>query len=193
MIKYVRGISMRGARRWGAVCAAAVLVAAGASTAAAAATPAHATPARASGIAKCTAADLGVWVAADQSDGTAGSIYYPLEITNLSSSTCYLYGHPGVSAVTGAGHRLGQSARWNPGTARVVNLAPGSTAHAMLQYVAVQVTPGCRPANAAGLKVIPPDQTSSASAFWDLPSCSTGPAYLAVGVVQPGPGTRNST
>lgn len=188
MIMLARGIGMRSIRRWGAVCAAgAVLLAAG--IAAAAAAPAHA----ASGIAKCTAGDLGVWVAADQSDGTAGSIYYPLEITNLSSSTCYLYGHPGVSAVSGAGHQLGQSARWNPGTARVVNLAPGATAHAMLQYVTVQVTQGCRPANAAELRVIPPDQTSSASAFWDLPSCSTGPAYLAVGVTQPGPGTRNST
>lgn len=189
MIKYARGISMRGTKRWAAACAAAVLLAAGVSTAAAAA----ATSSHAAGIAKCTAADLGVWVAADQSDGTAGSIYYPLEITNLSGSTCYLYGHPGVSAVTGAGHQLGQSARWNPGTARVVNLAPGGTAHAMLQYVTVQVTPGCRPASAAGLKVIPPDQTSSARAFWDLPGCSTGPAYLAVGVIQPGPGTRNST
>lgn len=189
MIMAERGIRMRRSRRWGAACAAAAVLVTGISTTAAA-TPAHA---GARAIAKCTAADLGVWVAADQSNGTAGSIYYPLEITNLSTGTCYLYGHPGVSAVNGAGHQLGQSAQWNPGTARVVNLAPGATAHAMLQYVTVQVSPGCKPVNAAGLKVYPPDQTSSTSAFWTLASCTTGPVYMNVGVIQPGPGTRNST
>jgi hypothetical protein len=164
-------------------------MAAGGGTAASAATQPHAAP----GIAKCTAGNLGVWVAADQSDGTAGSIYYPLEFTNLSRTTCYLYGHPGVSAVTAAGHQLGRSARWNPGTPEVVNLAPGATAHALLQYLAVQVSPACHPANATELKVYPPDQTSSGSAFWDFASCTTGPAYLAAGVIQPGPGTRSST
>lgn len=185
-----RGISMRRTRWWAVAGAAAAVLVTGISTAAAAATSA---PAARSAIAKCTAADLGVWVAADQANGTAGSIYYPLEITNLSGSTCYLYGHPGVSAVNAAGHQLGRSAQWNPGTARVVNLPAGATAHAMLQYIAVQVSPICKPANAAGLRVYPPDQTSSTSAFWDLASCSTGPVYMNVGVIEPGPGTRNST
>jgi hypothetical protein len=165
------------------------MVAAAAGSAAMAATPAHA----ASSISKCTAEDLGVWVAADQSDGAAGSIYYPLEITNLSSGTCYLYGHPGVSAVTGAAHQLGQSAHWNPGTPEVVNLAPGATAHAILRYIDVQIMPACHPASAADLKVYPPDQTSSTSAFWGFTTCSTGHGDLAVGVIQPGPGTRYST
>lgn len=190
MIMSERGISLRRAGRWGVACAAAAALVAGISTAAAAGTSAHAAS---TGIAKCTAADLGVWVAADQSNGTAGSIYYPLEITNLSGATCYLYGHPGVSAVNTAGHQLGQSAQWNPGTARVVNLAPGATAHAMLQYITVQVSPGCAPVNAAGLRVYPPDQTSSTRAFWNLASCTKGPVYMNVGVIQPGPGTRNST
>lgn len=196
MIMSVRGIRTRATRRRGVAGAAAVLVAAGISTAAMAATPAHAAsaaPKAPGAIAKCTAADLGVWVAADQSNGTAGSIYYPLELTNLSHSTCYLGGHPGVSAVTSAGHQLGQPAHWNSGTARVVNLAPGATAHAVLQYITVQVSPGCHPASAAGLRVYPPGQTSSTGAFWDFPGCSTGPVYLGVGVIQPGPGTRNST
>ena len=152
-----------------------------------------ASPAHAASIGKCTAADLGVWVDADQSNGTAGIIYYPLEITNLSSSTCYLYGHPGVSAVTRTGHQLGKPAQWSPGTPKVVNLAPGATAHALLEYFTVVITPSCHLANATQLKVYPPDQTSSASAFWDLASCTTGRDYLAVGVIQPGPGTRNST
>ena len=183
------GISMRRTRLWGAACAAALL-AAGLGTAASAATPAHAAS---SVIPKCTASDLGVWVAADQSDGTAGSIYYPMEFTNLSGGTCYLYGHPGVSAVNAAGHQLGQSAQWNPGTSSVVNLAPGATAHAMLQYLVVQVSPACHQVNAAELKIYPPDQTSSTNAFWDLASCTTGPVYLNAGVIQPGIGTRYSS
>jgi hypothetical protein len=188
MIMY-GGITTRRTRLWGAACAA-VLLAAGIGTAASAATPAHTTS---STIPKCTAADLGVWVAADQSDGTTGSIYYPLEFTNLSSGTCYLYGHPGVSAVNAAGHQLGQSAQWDAGTSRVVNLAPGATAHALLQYVVVQVSPGCHPVNAAELKIYPPAQTSSTHAFWDLSSCTTGPVYLDVGVITPGVGTRYSS
>lgn len=183
------GTSMRRTRLWGAACAAA-LMAAGIGTAASATTPAHATS---SVIPKCTASDLGVWVAADQTNGTAGSIYYPMEFTNLSSGTCYLYGHAGVSAVTASGHQLGQPARWTSGAASVVNLAPGATAHAMLQYLVVEVFPGCHPVNAAELKIYPPDQTSSAHAFWDLASCTTGGVYMNVGVIQPGVGTRNST
>jgi hypothetical protein len=188
MIMY-GGISTRRIRLWGAACAA-VLLAAGIGTAASAATPGHAAS---SVIPKCTASDLGVWVAADQSDGTAGSIYYPMEFTNLSSGTCYLYGHPGVSAVNAAGHQLGQHAQWNSGPSSVVNLAPGATAHAMLQYVTVQVSPGCHPVNAAELRIYPPSQTSSTNAFWDLSSCTTGPVYMNVGVIQSGVGTRYSS
>jgi Protein of unknown function (DUF4232) len=189
MITSVRRLRVRRARLWGAACAA-VLVAAGIGTAASAATSAHA---GAGVIPKCTASDLGVWVAASQGNGTAGSIYYPLQFTNLSSGTCYLYGHPGVSAVTVDGHQLGQPARWNPGTPSIVNVAPGATAHAMLQYIVVQVSPECHQVNAAELKIYPPDQTSSTNAFWDLASCTTGPVYLAVGEIQPGAGTINST
>lgn len=189
MLTRRRDISIRGTRRWGTACAvAALLMAAGGGTAASAATQPHA----ASGIAKCTAADLGVWVAADQSDGTTGIIYYPLEFTNLSRGTCYLHGHPGVSAVSAAGHQLGKSAGWSPGVPTVVNLAPGATAHAVLQYLTVQVSPPCHPVNATELKVYPPDQTSSGRAFWDFASCTTGPVYLAAGVIQPGPGTRRN-
>jgi Protein of unknown function (DUF4232) len=184
-----RGIRVRKTRLWGAACAA-VLLAAGLGTAASAATSSHV---RSSVIPKCTASDLGVWVAADQSNGTAGSIYYPLEFTNLSKGTCYLYGHAGVSAVTATGHQLGQSATWSAGPSSVVNLAPGATAHAMLQYVVVQVSPSCHPVNATELSVIPPDQTSSTHAFWDASSCTTGPVYLGVGVIKPGVGTRSST
>ena len=58
----------------------------------------------------CTAADLGAWVAADQGNGAAGSIYYPLEFTNLSGHACSMRGFPGVSAIDRNGHQLGSPA-----------------------------------------------------------------------------------
>ena len=42
--------------------------------------------------------DLGLG-AVDQGNGAAGTIYYPLEFTNLSGRTCSLYGFPGVSVI----------------------------------------------------------------------------------------------
>src|SRR5579859_6407191 len=63
-------------------------------------------------IPRCTASDLGVWLAVDQGNGAAGTIYYPLEFTNLSHHTCYLFGYPGVSALDRNGHQLGSPANW---------------------------------------------------------------------------------
>ena len=83
----------------------------------------------------CTAADLGAWVAVDQGNGAAGSIYYPLEFTNLSGHTCAMRGFPGVSAIDRNGHQLGSPAGWATRVAaHTVVLAPGATAHTILRY-----------------------------------------------------------
>src|SRR5580704_1183567 len=103
----------------------------------------------------CTANDLGVWVAVDQANGTAGTIYYPLQFTNLSGHACTLDGYPGVSVLGGNGQRLGSPANWAVGydRKRVVYLAPGATAHTLLAYhdVAVSTEPGCDPVDTADL------------------------------------------
>src|SRR5271156_6250382 len=92
------------ARRAGAVAAAAVAglaisTAAYAATSSGTATPSG-TATSAASVPRCSASDLGVWLAVDQGNGTAGTSYYPLEFTNLSHHTCYLYGYPGVSALS---------------------------------------------------------------------------------------------
>ena len=145
-------------------------------------------------IPKCQAADLGVWFAVDQGNGTAGSAYYPLQFTNLSKHTCSLTGFPGVSAISSNGKQLGHAAHRGYLTpARTVVLAPGVTAHAELQYldVAVQTSPGCHPlVTASELRVYPPDQRSATHAVFDLPVCShAGATYLNIGPVIPGVGT----
>jgi Protein of unknown function (DUF4232) len=145
-------------------------------------------------IPACRAADLGVWVAVEQGNGTAGSIYLPLQFTNLSRHTCSLRGFPGVSAVNRNGQQLGSPAGWSHVTrARTVFLAPGATAHTLLQYSDVEVTtaPGCDPVPAAfELRVYPPGQYSATYAAFDLQVCShAGPVYMRVGPIVPGVGT----
>src|SRR6266581_277180 len=107
-----------------------------------------ATSAAAAAVRACTADDLGAWVAVSQSDGAAGTIYYPLQFTNLSRHACAMRGFPGVSAVDRNLHQLGSPAgRAHVVPVRTVVLAPGATAHTILGYgdVEVATTPGCHP------------------------------------------------
>jgi Protein of unknown function (DUF4232) len=185
------------ARRVIAITAAAVAGLA-ISTAAYAATSSPATArTTAAAIPKCTASDLGVWVAISQGNGAAGTIYYPLEFTNLSHHTCYLYGYPGVSALDSTGRQLGSPANWGPRAgARIVNLAPGATAHTVLGYhdVVVGTSPGCAQVKlAAYLRVYPPDQRSATNAAFPVEACShAGPVYMSIiEPIIPGVGTVN--
>src|SRR5579863_8345646 len=151
----------------------------------------------ATGLIACTAFGLGVWVAVEQGNGAAGTIFYPLEFTNLSGHTCSLFGFPGVSAVDQHGKQLGSSANWEHTTSpHTVVLAPGATAHTMLAYhdAAVTTEPGCHPVNSAVLlKVYPPGRHSATYAAYDFQSCSRkGVRYLSiVGPIIPGVGTIN--
>jgi hypothetical protein len=142
----------------------------------------------------CTAADLGVWFAVTQGNGAAGTIYYPLEFTNLSGHACTLYGFPGVSVLGRSGGQLGSPANWDHTIARhLVTLDAGATAHAVLAWhdVAVYTESGCDPVSSASeLRVYPPNQYSATDAAFNLESCAhAGPIYLTVGPVQPGVGT----
>jgi hypothetical protein len=139
-------------------------------------------------IGPCGAGQLSVWVNASSENGAAGSTYYNLDFTNTSGTECNLYGYPGVSAIGANGKQLGDSAaRDTVIPARYINIAPGTTAHAVLRYVDVQVASSCTPVNASFLKVYPPDDTGSRLAFFSLPSCGkTGTGYLQIERVQPG-------
>ena len=173
------------ARRVAAI--AAVVAAAGliVATAAFATTSSGAARDSAASAPGCTAFGLGVWLAIDQGSGAAGTIYYPLEFTNLSGHTCSLFGFPGVSVLNAQGNQLGSPAGWDHTTApRTVILAPGATAHTQLAYHDAVVTtePGCDPVNTAVLlRVYPPGQRSASDAAYDFQSCShTGPVYLSI-------------
>jgi uncharacterized protein DUF4232 len=152
----------------------------------------------AASVPACTAGDLGVWVAADQGEGAAGTAYVPLEFTNLSHHTCTLHGFPGVSAISSSGRQLGSPAVWDHGVpARTVTLAPGGTGYASLGYSDV-ITADCPAASkrtASALLVYPPGQTHADHALWDSVTC-TAPGsteFLTVRVIAPGPGVRGDT
>ena len=151
-------------------------------------------PAAPAAVRACTASDLGAWVALTQGNGAAGSIFYPLQFTNLSRHTCALRGFPGVSAINRSGHQLGSPAIWDhliP--VRTVVLAPGATAHTILRYsdATIATAPGCHPTfSTFELRIYPPGQYRATYAAFGLQACShAGPVYLGVEPIQPGVGT----
>ena len=199
MMKYLSTIP-KTARRVTAVIAAASVAGLIAATAAFAAGSSGAVLASdtartaAAAVPACTAEDLGVWVAVSQGNGAAGSLYLPLQFTNLSRHACAMRGFPGVSAIDRNGHQLGSPAGRNHVVpARTVVLARGATAHTILRYsdVAVTTAPGCHPVlSTFELRVYPPGQRQATLAAFDLQACShAGPVYLDVEPILPGVGT----
>ena len=119
-------------------------------------------PTMPTGPAQCTTSDLRLTVG--QENGAAGTIYYPLDFTNVSSSACTIYGYPGVSFATSAGGSIiGAPAgrRDISGiTPTLITVQPGGTAHAILALSDVLVSNQCHqnqtPVNT--VQVYPPDQ-----------------------------------
>src|SRR5215813_5608953 len=166
------------ARRAAAIIAAAsaaglIALAAGSSGAVLTAATSRTAPAA---VRACTADDLGVWLAVAQLNGAAGSVYYPLQFTNLSRHACAMRGFAGVSAVDRNLRQLGSPAgRDHVVPVRTVVLAPGRTAHAVLRYgdVTVSTAPGCHPTSRTfELRVYPPGQRHATYAAFDFEVCS---------------------
>jgi hypothetical protein len=124
----------------------------------------------------CTAADLKVVLLAGSGGAAAGSEYYPLNFTNISSGPCVLDGYPGVSFVTSpSGQQIGSPASKNPAVAPApVTLAPGTTGHSTLQVVDAQnySAATCDPVTAHWLRVYAPGQTAAAEVSFTTMACS---------------------
>jgi hypothetical protein len=168
------------------LAAAAVTCAAALAPAAALASPAaHGGAARTTATPACATSGLDVWLDT-QGSGALGKTEYFLNFTNLSGSTCTLFGYPGVSAVTLAGAQIGSAASRTGGNPHTVTLANGKTTHALLGIVNPGVIPPsqCHPVTAAGLRVYPPNQTRSKVVPFPFTACSkSGPVYLLIGFV----------
>ncbi len=130
----------------------------------------------------CSTSGLVIWLKELPGGGTAGSIYYELEFTNLSARTCTLVGYPGVSAVNLRGGRLGDGGSREATTKpRLVSLASRGSAGAVLRIVDAGALASCTPVVAAGFRVYPPGQTSSKVVPFPFQACSrSGRSNLVV-------------
>ena len=124
----------------------------------------------------CSTADLSATVNTSPGGAAAGSTYYPLNLTNTSKSSCYLFGYPGVSFVSGpSGSQIGQPASRNPAVApSTVILPAGGTAHVTIQVVnALNYSKSsCQPVTAHWLKVFPPGQFTALYIKFTATTCS---------------------
>ncbi len=121
-----------------------------------------------------------------------------LQLRNVGSSACALYGYPGVSWVAGAdGHQVGAAAVRAPdgsGSAeKTVTLAPRALASAPLDIVDAAAIPrsACKPVPVRGLRVYPPGEQDAlfiplAADGYGECSLVTREPTLIVGYVQPG-------
>ena len=146
-----------------------------------------ATPAAEAAPKACSASKLVVWAGEEPGGGTAGSAFYRIEFTNLSSHTCSLFGFPIVAAVNLKGNQVGAPATHSPGRkVKAVKLAQGQTATAQLRIVeALNYSPNeCKPTWAAGLRIGIPGGLGTKVAPLAFQTCAlTKSQILSVGAV----------
>ena len=151
-------------------------------------TPAGAAPSSSAAGTACATSALQIKLGA--SDGYAGGVYQTIDFTNTSGSTCTMFGYPGVSLVTGPPYKqLGVPAkRTTTPPAKIVILAPGATANAVVQIVDALnfPSPSCEPAKAAALKVYPPNQFTAVYLPDTSYGCGNPVQTMYVAPVRPG-------
>jgi Protein of unknown function (DUF4232) len=132
-------------------------------------------------------------VALGPGNAAAGSQIIPIQFTNVSTSTCTLFGFPGVS-FTGETYavQVGPAGARNHASAeQVVTLAPGAVASAQIKIVNAQNYPAgtCGLTTASGILVYPPDLTKAVGLPFNGFACVHKWNVLTVNAVAAGPGT----
>lgn len=128
------------------------------------------------GVSRCTSGRLRASVG--PSEGTAGSVFASVVLTNEGPGTCELRGFPGVSYVAGDdGHQVGPAAAFDGPRGGAVVLAAGRAATARLRLVDVGVFDAatCRPTDVRGLRIYPPGSTTSLFAPLQGRGCAGDP------------------
>jgi Domain of unknown function (DUF4232) len=131
-------------------------------------------PPASSGPLPCLTTDLRLTVGA--SNGAAGTVFYPLDFTNASTSACTMYGYPGVAFVSspGGGQIGAPAGRRSPTGPALVTLNPGGTAHATLAVSDVLIGNNClhHQVRVNTVQVYPPGQYSALFAPLSRPGCA---------------------
>ena len=125
--------------------------------------------------------------------GAAGSIYQVIDFTNISDAVCALFGYPGVALAGGTPvTQIGAAAARSTGSsAKLVTLAAGKTANALLQITQAEnySASRCAPKASTYLQIYPTNQTTPIYLAYKSMGCSSSKVnLLTVGVVQPGNG-----
>lgn len=142
------------------------------------------------GISLCSTSGLKIYLGLSQ--GAAGTIYQVIDFTNISGSTCVLYGYPGVSVAAGMPvTQVGLAASEDSSTPRqLVTLAPGATGNALLKLHQAGFFPPatCKPKNTTYLQIYPPNQTTPAYIAYSFQTCSGPIQTLVIDAARPGTG-----
>ena len=128
------------------------------------------------------------------SQGTAGTLYQVIVLTNTSSASCTLYGYPGVSFVTRVGgSQVGQPATKNAIVPKaLVTLTPGGQANALLSVQDAGARPNCKLTTVDWLRIYPPGDFGSLYVQYNSQACaSSAVSILAVTPVRGGAGSAS--
>ena len=110
----------------------------------------------------CEVGDLAVTV--EYVDAGAGTVHHALRFTNSGTSTCEIQGFAGVSYVGGDdGHQIGRPAEREGDKGAAITLRPGGQAWAPLAAPRTENydSATCRPEEARGLRIYPPQEYDS--------------------------------
>ena len=120
---------------------------------------------------RCHTADLSLSL--EPGSGVAGSFYEWIALKDSSGPVCTLLGYPGVSLTNSAGAQLGHPAERNPVyTPHVVTLHPSESGYALVRFPnSGNFPPGQCTADAANMRVFPPDELRSLLASTSHPHC----------------------
>jgi hypothetical protein len=121
----------------------------------------------------CTTSALKVTLG--KPNATAGTTFFPLKFVNTSKSSCTLRGYPGVSAVTSTGKQIGNAAQRSGGKVRTLTIKPGKQQSSSVGIVDTGnfSASKCKPVTAAGMKVFPPNASTSVIIKKKFSTCSS--------------------
>jgi hypothetical protein len=141
----------------------------------------------ATAIPQCLTKNLKVTLGPSQ--GTAGSIYVALHLTNIGSATCSMYGYPGVSLAGGSPVKeISPGAGRTPSTVSLVKLAPGAVATSTLQIAEAgnYPTSRCGPKPSSYIQIYPPGETTATFVAYPSTACVKSVQQLWVSAMKAG-------
>lgn len=134
---------------------------------------------------RCHTADISASLKTES--GAAGSSYLTITLTNQSDHSCTFYGYPGVSAVGGNdGHQIGKPAdKDRNAAASLVSVAPGEAATVTVKKAQAgnYSSESCKPQQARGLRIYPPDEKAALFVDYPTDACSGDTVDMHVGPI----------